>query len=659
MQHDNGSGNGHNYEQRNNDVSNKTNYELKSNEQKSNSPIRRYRNSQIYGHKEQYNQTNVNLSQTVTNDDYRYKKRDNDDIMVTQHDPPLPRRKGHCVKEIDKIRRHREDRRNRQKQIQDYDTPQNRDFVGMINTYRQSMQFTPITDNEHMVQQRIVVCIRKRPMNRREVNVRKEIDVISVPSRDIIVIHQPKLKVDMTKFLDNQRFRFTYTFDDDCDNSLVYQYTARPLVEHMFEGNMSMCFAYGQTGSGKTHTMGGDTKAKTIHNGIYAMTSNDIFDLLENKYCNKFFINVSFFEIYCGKVFDLLNRKERLRVLEDSKNIVRVVDLRECHVIDVNEVLHWISYGMDLRTSGQTSANDNSSRSHAIFQFILRCQTSGKLHGKISLIDLAGSERGKDTQSSDRVTRNEGAEINRSLLALKECIRALGREDNHIPFRGSTLTKVLRDSFIQTQSKVCMIATISPGNSDVEHTLNTLRYADRVKELDTEQEMVDTNDVPTITSTSPSITSKDVVRRIRSNINNSIQNMNKNKNRNHWRHNECEDVVEDEENNDGINRKLIELNELEESIYLQHHNLLQEEEKTVTTSRQLLHMTNADVFDLEEYVKSFENHIQNSMHRMNLLQGIYQNLQTLKSNLQQDDSIIKNRHSSHCIDLARNRNNRL
>jgi kinesin family protein 2/24 len=102
----------------------------------------------------------------------------------------------------------------------------------------------------------------------------------------------------------------------------------------------------------------------------------------------------------------------------------------------------------------------------------------------MSLIDLAGSERGKDTASGDRLQRMEGSEINKSLLALKECIRALGRGDgSHVPFRGSTLTKVLRDSFIGDKSKVCMIAMVSPTHSDVENTMNTLRYADRVKEL--------------------------------------------------------------------------------------------------------------------------------------------------------------------------------
>lgn len=189
-----------------------------------------------------------------------------------------------------------------------------------------------------------------------------------------------------------------------------------------------------------------------------------------------------------SQVFDLLADKQKLRVLEDGKQQVQVVGLTEKVVDSVEEVLKLIQHGNAARTSGQTSANANSSRSHAVFQIVLRPMGSSKIHGKFSFIDLAGNERGVDTSSADRQTRMEGAEINKSLLALKECIRALGKQSMgkqsaHLPFRVSKLTQVLRDSFIGEKSKTCMIAMISPGLSSCEHTLNTLRYADRVKEL--------------------------------------------------------------------------------------------------------------------------------------------------------------------------------
>ncbi|NXM94955.1 KIF2A protein, partial [Sylvia borin] len=159
------------------------------------------------------------------------------------------------------------------------------------------------------------------------------------------------------------------------------------------------------------------------------------------------------------KVSDLLNRKTKLRVLEDGKQQVQVVGLQECEVKCVEDVLKLIDIGNSCRTSGQTSANAHSSRSHAVFQIILR--RKGKLHGKFSLIDLAGNERGADTSSADRQTRLEGAEINKSLLALKECIRALGRNKSHTPFRASKLTQVLRDSFIGENSRTCMVSLFS------------------------------------------------------------------------------------------------------------------------------------------------------------------------------------------------------
>ncbi|CAF0901068.1 unnamed protein product [Adineta steineri] len=394
-------------------------------------------------------------------------------------------------------------------------------FGQMILDYRSTINYIPITVSnmkEYQFNQkdlRICVAVRKRPLNKREI-AKKDNDVITIPNKDHCLVHVPKSKVDLTKFLDNQTFKFDYTFDERSTNDLVYRYTAAPLIDTIFNGGNATVFAYGQTGSGKTFTMGGDlssAKADYTH-GIYAQTARDIFQRLSlPQYRSSVEIFVTFYEIYCGKVFDLLNNKKRLRVLEDQKGLVQVCDRKEQQVKSVQDVLNIIQHGMSIRTSGTTAANSNSSRSHAILQIILKTSTpisaqsnvtssvssssrnnnhnnpavlrrSVKEVGKMSLIDLAGSERGKDTASGDRLQRMEGSEINKSLLALKECIRALGRGDGcHVPFRGSTLTKVLRDSFIGDKSKVCMIAMVSPTHSDVENTMNTLRYADRVKEL--------------------------------------------------------------------------------------------------------------------------------------------------------------------------------
>lgn len=406
------------------------------------------------------------------------------------------RRRSNVVKEIDRLKKNREERRAKQQEIleeksaKQSDDPGNPnwEFLCMIRDYQEQLDFNPLNNSDDVIEHQITVCVRKRPVSKKE-KIRKEIDVITCPNKDQAIVHEPKTKVDLSKYLDNQHFRYDYVFDDSADNQLVYKYTARPLVQNIFEGGRSTCFAYGQTGSGKTHTMGGEFHGKTqdSKNGIYALATKDVFKYLTSpKYKSlKLQVSCSYFEIYSGKVFDLLSGKSKLRVLEDGKQQVQVVGLTETVVESVEDVLKLITSGNNLRTSGQTSANQHSSRSHAVFQIILRNATTKKLplYGKFSLIDLAGNERGADTSSANRQTRMEGAEINKSLLALKECIRALGRKGGHLPFRASKLTQVLRDSFIGDKSKTCMIAMVSPGLSSCEHTLNTLRYADRVKEL--------------------------------------------------------------------------------------------------------------------------------------------------------------------------------
>ncbi|XP_065285658.1 kinesin-like protein KIF2A isoform X2 [Dermacentor albipictus] len=402
-------------------------------------------------------------------------------------------RRSNAVTKLESTRKQRVEHRARQlspveekreRKNVDMGNP-NWQFLSMIREYRSTLDIKPLCMSDQSEVHRICVAVRKRPLNRKELQ-RKEVDVITVPNGDRVVVHEPKLKVDLTKFLENSAFRFDYAFDETASNELVYKYTARPLVKTIFKGGMATCFAYGQTGSGKTHTMGGDfsEKVQDCSKGIYALATRDVFMMLKSpQYRNEgLVVSSSFFEIYSGKVFDLLNEKKKLRVLEDGKQQVQVVGLVEREVDSLDEVMELIQQGSSVRTSGQTSANQNSSRSHAVFQINLR-RSSSRLHGKFSLIDLAGNERGADTSNANRQTRTETAEINKSLLALKECIRALGRRGAHLPFRASKLTQVLKDSFIGENSQTCMIAMISPSLSSCEHSLNTLRYADRVKEL--------------------------------------------------------------------------------------------------------------------------------------------------------------------------------
>jgi hypothetical protein len=144
-----------------------------------------------------------------------------------------------------------------------------------------------------------------------------------------------------------------------------------------------------------------------------------------------------------------------------------------------------LQHGLKYRTTGSTEANPTSSRSHAVLHVSIALP-NGRLRGSLSLVDLAGSERGSETGGT--VSR-EGSEINKSLLALKECIRALSANNGgsgnpgHVPFRGSKLTQILRDSFMDPSGLTVMVATISPSSGSAEHSLNTLRYADRVKEF--------------------------------------------------------------------------------------------------------------------------------------------------------------------------------
>ena len=331
---------------------------------------------------------------------------------------------------------------------------------------------------------KIRVVVRKRPANHREF-AQNDIDIITTEKKNTIIVKELKNKVDLTKYIEEHKFTFDRAYGDNSSNQLIYNEMLKPMIEAAFNKTKITCFAFGQTGSGKTYTMLGNNHIKNDSGpqspGLYLLSCIDMFNFLQKKEFQNLELWVSFYEIYCNKLFDLLNNKNVLQAREDGKGNICIVGLVEKHTKNVEELLDIIDFGLNSRTVGITGANLDSSRSHAILQISIKTKEK-EIYSKISFIDLAGSERAVDTIDTNKRTKIDGAEINKSLLALKECIRALDLEKRHKPFRGSKLTLVLRDSFIGN-CLTLMIANISPCLSCSEHTLNTLRYADRVKEL--------------------------------------------------------------------------------------------------------------------------------------------------------------------------------
>lgn len=321
---------------------------------------------------------------------------------------------------------------------------------------------------------KIQVIIRKRPLNSKEIS-KGDTDILFKTSSNTLVVREQRLKVDLTKYTEEHNFAFDGVYTEEVSNYELYLNAVQPIVQASFLGAKVTCFAYGQTGSGKTYTMMGENTAP----GLYALAGKDLFEYRNQSFPGIKF-TVSFYEIYCNKLLDLLNDRNKLHVREDAKQSVNIVGLVQKPIDNLQNLMSIIGQGMEKRTVGQTGANDESSRSHAVLEICLK--KNKKTVGKMTFIDLAGSERGADVSGSDSKTRIDGAEINKSLLALKECIRALDQEKKHLPFRGSKLTLVLKDSFIGN-CRTVMIGNVSPGLSSCEHTLNTLRYSDRVKEL--------------------------------------------------------------------------------------------------------------------------------------------------------------------------------
>jgi len=370
---------------------------------------------------------------------------------------------------------------------------------------------------------KISVIIRKRPLSRKE-NSNGEIDCVSCLNPKI-TIHECKIKIDgITKYLEDHEFYFDNTFSENESTEDVYNYTVAPMIDLVLNSGIVTCFAYGQTGSGKTFTM----------KGIQNLAIDSLFKESTKIKGKEFVFYISFFEIYGGRLYDLLNNKNKLQVLDDKKGNVHIFGLEEILTETPDDMRLIIDRANSIRTTHNTVTNETSSRSHAICNITIKENGSDEEYGKLSLVDLAGSERAQETQSNNRQRRAEGAEINKSLLALKECIRALdarktsGNNDIHVPFRASKLTHVLRDSFVSKsdKSKIIMISCVSPSYCSSNHTINTLRYSDRLKEQTSIMSKQNNNNTPNYGNNSQRV-------RTHSSHRNNNNNNNNNSNNNH------------------------------------------------------------------------------------------------------------------------------
>ena len=295
----------------------------------------------------------------------------------------------------------------------------------------------------------------------------------------------------MGRKVKDQTFGFDKIFDENASQADVYESTSKPLIDNVLDGYNATVFAYGATGCGKTHTITGTHQQP----GIIFLTMQELFERIgetsEDKVTE---ISLSYLEIYNETIRDLLNPSDvrgGLMLREDANQAVSVAGLTSHHPQNVQEVMDMIVRGNELRTMSPTEANATSSRSHAVLQINIaqkdRNASVDEPHtmATLSVIDLAGSERASATKNRG-VRLTEGANINKSLLALGSCINALcdQRRRNHVPYRNSKLTRLLKFS-LGGNCKTVMIVCVSPSSQHFDETQNTLRYANRAKNIQT------------------------------------------------------------------------------------------------------------------------------------------------------------------------------
>ncbi|XP_058605447.1 kinesin-like protein KIF1A isoform X10 [Onychostoma macrolepis] len=349
----------------------------------------------------------------------------------------------------------------------------------------------------------VKVAVRVRPFNSREMG--KDSKCIIQMTGNTTTIINPKQPKESKSFNFDYSY-WSHTTPEDVNYACqkqVYKDIGEEMLLHAFEGYNVCIFAYGQTGAGKSYTMMG--KQEKDQEGIIPLLCEDLFTKISGNNDNSmaYSVEVSYMEIYCERVRDLLNPKNKgnLRVREHPLMGPYVEDLSKLAVTSYNDIQDLMDSGNKARTVAATNMNETSSRSHAVFNIIFTQKrhdsdtenTSEKV-SKISLVDLAGSERA-DSTGAKGTRLKEGANINKSLTTLGKVISALAEIDSapnknkkkkkvesFIPYRDSVLTWLLREN-LGGNSRTAMVAALSPADINYDETLSTLRYADRAKQI--------------------------------------------------------------------------------------------------------------------------------------------------------------------------------
>ncbi|KAL4491804.1 hypothetical protein ABPG72_006059 [Tetrahymena utriculariae] len=285
-----------------------------------------------------------------------------------------------------------------------------------------------------------------------------------------------------------KEFIFDKVFDENASTELVFREAIYPTVDHITSGYNSTVFAYGMTGAGKSYSIFGNLYSQTNQqDGLALMIIRSLHDQAKGA-TSQIKFKFSYLEIYNENIRDLMVQKsENLMVIEDPEKGVFVPDLTEYPLEDPQDINNFIIQGNTRRIMASTAANQFSSRSHAIIQIICEQVNHGqnkKTSSKLCIVDLAGSERAASTENRGmRLT--EGANINRSLLALGNCINLLSdqnKKGSFVPYRDSKLTRLLKES-LGGNTKSIMVACISPSSLCYEETINTLKYAVRARKI--------------------------------------------------------------------------------------------------------------------------------------------------------------------------------